>query len=174
LGKARGPGVPEIAVLFCSHFRRLFQSGACRRQALSINNLSEYEKPLHQPFGTPARCLAITSWGEEPQSRSIAGAKHGFVQFRRRMEGARSEDFFKTHAHRIKHRSRQGASRHMKFSIEAKVAAAVAMAFAALTIGVIAQEGSEHGTAGLSQSSGSKISLSVQNASSESHLLAQY
>jgi hypothetical protein len=64
----------------------------------------------------------------------------------------------------------------MKLSIEAKVAAAVAMAFAALTVGVIAQEGSQHGTAGLSQSSlqGSEISLSVQNASSKSPLLAQY
>ena len=64
----------------------------------------------------------------------------------------------------------------MKLSIEAKVAAAVAIAFAALTIGVIAQEGSQHGTAGRNQSNlhGSEISLSVQNASSESPLLAQY
>jgi hypothetical protein len=64
----------------------------------------------------------------------------------------------------------------MKLSVEAKVAAAVGMAFAALTIGVIAQEQSEHGTAGLSQTSlqDSEISLSVQNASSENHLLAQY
>ncbi len=64
----------------------------------------------------------------------------------------------------------------MKLSIEAKVAAAVAMAFAALTVGVIAQEGSQRGTAGLSQTSlqGSEISLSVQNASSKSPLLAQY
>ena len=64
----------------------------------------------------------------------------------------------------------------MKLSVEAKVAAAVAMAFAALSLGAIAQEGSEHGTAGLSQSSlqGSEISLSVQNASSENQLLAQY
>jgi hypothetical protein len=64
----------------------------------------------------------------------------------------------------------------MKLSIEAKVAAAVAMAFAALTVGVIAQEGSEHGTAGLSQTrlQGSEISLAVQNGSSEGQLLAQY
>ncbi len=64
----------------------------------------------------------------------------------------------------------------MKLSVEAKVAAAVATAFAALTIGVVAQEGSEHGSAGLSQSSlqGSDISLSVQNASSKSTLFAQY
>ena len=64
----------------------------------------------------------------------------------------------------------------MKLSVEAKVAAAVAIAFATLTIGVIAQEGSEHGTAGLSQMSpqDSEISLSVQNASSENQLLAQY
>ena len=64
----------------------------------------------------------------------------------------------------------------MKLSVEAKVAAAVAMAFAALSLGAIAQEGSEHGTAGLSQTSlqGSEISLSVQNASGENQLLAQY
>jgi len=64
----------------------------------------------------------------------------------------------------------------MKLSVEAKVAAAIAMAFAALSLGAIAQEGSEHGTAGLSQPSlqGSEISLSVQNATSKSPLLAQY
>jgi hypothetical protein len=63
----------------------------------------------------------------------------------------------------------------MKLSVETKVAAAVAIAFASLAIGVIAQEGSEHGAAGLSQMSqqGSEISLAVQNAS-ENHLVAQY
>ena len=64
----------------------------------------------------------------------------------------------------------------MKLSVEAKVAASIAIAFAALSIGAIAQEQSEHGTAGLNQTrlQGSEISLSVQNASSENHLLAQY
>jgi hypothetical protein len=64
----------------------------------------------------------------------------------------------------------------MKLSIEAKVAAAIAIAFAALSIGAIAQEGSERGTARLSKSSlqGSEISLSVQNASSDGQLLARY
>jgi hypothetical protein len=64
----------------------------------------------------------------------------------------------------------------MKLSIEAKVAAAVAMAFAALSIGAIAQEGSDHGTAGLSQVSlqTSEISLTGQNGSGENQLLAQY
>jgi hypothetical protein len=64
----------------------------------------------------------------------------------------------------------------MKLSIEAKVAAAVAIAFAALGIGAIAQEGSQHQTRGLSESSlrGSEISLSVKNASGENQLLAQY
>ena len=64
----------------------------------------------------------------------------------------------------------------MKISIEAKVAAAVAVAFAALSIGAIAKEQSEHGTAGLSQMSqrGSEISLSGQNRSGENQLLAQY
>jgi len=64
----------------------------------------------------------------------------------------------------------------MKLSVEAKVAAAVAVAFVALSLGAIAQEGNQRGTAGLSQMSlqGSKISLSVQNASSENQLLAQY
>jgi len=63
----------------------------------------------------------------------------------------------------------------MKLSIEAKVAAAIGIAFAALSIGAIAQEQSEHGTAGSNQTSleGSEISLSVQNAS-ENQLLAQY
>jgi hypothetical protein len=64
----------------------------------------------------------------------------------------------------------------MKLSIEAKVAAAIAIAFAALSLGAIAQEGSERGTAALRQTSlqDSEISLSVQNASSENQLLAQY
>jgi hypothetical protein len=63
----------------------------------------------------------------------------------------------------------------MKLSIEAKVAAAVGIAFAALTVGVIAQEGSEHGTAGLRQTSqGSEISLAVQSGSGEGPLVAQY
>jgi len=60
----------------------------------------------------------------------------------------------------------------MTLSIEAKVAAAVAIAFAALGVGAIAQEGSGHRTAGLSQ--GSEISVSARSASGESQLLAQY
>jgi hypothetical protein len=92
------------------------------------------------------------------------------------MEGAPSEDLFKTHARRVNHRSRQRAIRDMKLSIEAKVAAAVAMAFAALSIGAIAQEQSVHRSAGLSQMSlqGSEISFSGQNRSGETQLLAQY
>ena len=64
----------------------------------------------------------------------------------------------------------------MKISIEAKVAAAVAVAFAALSIGAIAKEQSEHGTAGLSQMSlqGSERSLSGHTGSDENQLLAQY
>ena len=64
----------------------------------------------------------------------------------------------------------------MRLSIEAKVAAAVAIAFAGLGIGAIAQEGSEHGTAGLSQATvhGSESSLSIQNGTGEDQLLAQY
>jgi len=64
----------------------------------------------------------------------------------------------------------------MKLSIEAKVAAAVAIAFAALSLGAIAQEQSEHGTAGLSQMSlrGSDSSLSGHNGTGESQLLARY
>jgi len=64
----------------------------------------------------------------------------------------------------------------MKLSVEAKVAAAVAIAFAALSIGATAQEGTEHANARLSQTSlqKSEISLAVQNGSSEHHLLAQY
>jgi hypothetical protein len=89
------------------------------------------------------------------------------------MEGTPSESLPKTHAVRITH---QRGIRGMKLSVEAKVAATIAIAFAALIIGAIAQEQSEHGTAGLNKISlqGSEISLSVQNASSENHLLAQY
>ena len=56
----------------------------------------------------------------------------------------------------------------MKLSIEAKVAAAVALAFAALTLGTIAQEQSESGTGG---SPGlSKMNLpGSMISSSESH-----
>jgi hypothetical protein len=64
----------------------------------------------------------------------------------------------------------------MKLSIEAKVAAAVAIAFAALSIGAIAQEQSEHRSAGLSQMSlqGSDDYVSAQVDTDESQLLAQY
>jgi len=64
----------------------------------------------------------------------------------------------------------------MKLSIEAKVAAAVAIAFATISIGAIAQEQSQHGTTGLSEVSlqGSASSLSTQNGSGEDQLLAQY
>jgi hypothetical protein len=59
------------------------------------------------------------------------------------MEGTASEGLSKTHACKIKH---QRAVRRMKLSIEAKVAAAVAIGFAALSIGAIAQEQSKRGT----------------------------
>jgi hypothetical protein len=64
----------------------------------------------------------------------------------------------------------------MKFSVEAKVAAAVAIAFAALSFGAIAQEGTERESAKLGQGSleGSAISLAVQDRVSDSHLLAQH
>jgi hypothetical protein len=92
------------------------------------------------------------------------------------VEGTPSQDLSKTYARRINHRSHRRAVRRMKLSIEAKVAAAVAIAFAALSLGAIAQEGSEHRTAGLSQTSlqGSEISVSAQNGSDQSQLLAQY
>jgi len=64
----------------------------------------------------------------------------------------------------------------MKLSVEAKVAAAVAVAFAALSIGVIAQEQGEHRSVGVSQMTpnGAEISLAVHNGSEENQLLAQY
>jgi hypothetical protein len=64
----------------------------------------------------------------------------------------------------------------MKLSIEAKVAAAVAIAFATISIGAIAQEQGERGTTGLSQASlrGSEIPLSEHNGTGENQLLAQY
>ena len=89
------------------------------------------------------------------------------------MEGTPSEGLSKTHARKINY---QRAICHMKLSIEAKVAAAVAVVFAALSIGAIAQEQSEHGTAGMSQMSlrGSESTVSGQNGSGEDQLLAQY
>jgi hypothetical protein len=64
----------------------------------------------------------------------------------------------------------------MKLSIEAKVAVAVATAFVTLIIGAIAQEQSEQGTTGLSQTSfqASDSSVSPHADTGESQLLAQY
>jgi hypothetical protein len=71
----------------------------------------------------------------------------------------------------------------MKLSIEVKVAAAIAIAFAALSIGAIAQEQSEHGTGGPSRHAvtssqmslpESESSVSRYTGSSENQLLAQY
>jgi hypothetical protein len=71
----------------------------------------------------------------------------------------------------------------MKLSIEVKVAAAIAIAFAALSIGAIAQEQSEHGTGGPSRYAvtssqmslpESESSVSRYTGSSENQLLAQY
>ena len=64
----------------------------------------------------------------------------------------------------------------MKLSIEAKVAAAVAIAFAGLSIGAIAQEQSERGTGGPNGYSlrASESSLSGHNGSDEKQLLAAY
>jgi hypothetical protein len=64
----------------------------------------------------------------------------------------------------------------MKLSIEAKVAAAVATAFAALSIGAIAQEQSEHGTAGLRQTSlqASDSYVATGADTGERQLLAEY
>jgi hypothetical protein len=64
----------------------------------------------------------------------------------------------------------------MKLSIEAKVAAAVAIAFAALSIGAIATEQSERGTAELSQTSlqAPDSYVSAYADKGESQLLAQY
>ena len=64
----------------------------------------------------------------------------------------------------------------MKLSIEAKVAAAVAIAFAALGIAAIAQEQSEHRSAGLTRMSlqGSDNYVSARVDTGESRLLAEY
>ena len=63
----------------------------------------------------------------------------------------------------------------MKLSIEATVAGAVALAFAVLSMGVIAQEHGERGSTGLSHVSprGAEISLSGDNGTGENQLLAQ-
>jgi hypothetical protein len=64
----------------------------------------------------------------------------------------------------------------MKMSIEAKVAAVVALAFAALSIGAIAQEGTERASGGLSQMGlqASDSYVSAHADTGESPLLAQY
>jgi hypothetical protein len=71
----------------------------------------------------------------------------------------------------------------MRLSIEAKVVAAVAIAFTVLSIGAIAQEQSEHGTGGTSRYAATSSQLSLQesgktlsryNESGETRLLAQY
>jgi len=64
----------------------------------------------------------------------------------------------------------------MKLSIETTVAGAVAVAFAVLTMGVIAGEQGERGAGGLNPGSplASEISLSVKTDSGENQLLAQY
>jgi len=64
----------------------------------------------------------------------------------------------------------------MKLSIETTVAGAVAVAFAVLTMSVIAGEQGERGAGGLNPGSprASEISLSVQTDSGENQLLAQY
>jgi len=63
----------------------------------------------------------------------------------------------------------------MKLSVEAKVAAAIAIAFAALSVGAIVQEQGEH-RSGLSQMSlqGSDSYVSADGDTGESPLLAQY
>jgi hypothetical protein len=71
----------------------------------------------------------------------------------------------------------------MKLSIEAKVAAAIAIAFAALSIGAIAQEQSEHGTGGPARHAVTSSQMSLQESESslseyggtgENQLLARY
>ena len=52
----------------------------------------------------------------------------------------------------------------MKLSIEAKVVAAVAIAFAALSVGAIAQEQNEHGTGGAGRYAATSSQLSLQES----------
>ena len=52
----------------------------------------------------------------------------------------------------------------MKLSIEAKVVAAVAMAFAALTVGAIAQEQNEHGTGGAGKYAATSSQLNLKQS----------
>jgi len=62
----------------------------------------------------------------------------------------------------------------MKLSVEAKVAAAVAIAFAALSFGAIAQEGTESAGLNLGSLRGSQVSLTMQDWTSEDQLLARH
>ena len=60
----------------------------------------------------------------------------------------------------------------MKLSVEAKVAAAIAIAFAALSFGAIAQEGTASASVSQGSLKGSEISLIMQDTKNQ--LLAQY
>ena len=70
----------------------------------------------------------------------------------------------------------QSDPEHMKLSVEAKVAMAVAMAFVAVSLGAIAQQGSEQETARLGQMNvqGFDSYISAHTDTGESPLLAQY
>jgi hypothetical protein len=87
------------------------------------------------------------------------------------------------HDRKIDHRSHQRTLCQMKLSIEAKVAATVAVAFAALSIGAIAQEQSENGTDGPAKYAVTSSQMSLQESESslseyggtgENQLLARY
>jgi hypothetical protein len=56
----------------------------------------------------------------------------------------------------------------MKLSIEAKVAAAIAIAFAGLSLGAIAQDQSENGTGGPARHAVTSSQMSLQESESSS------
>jgi hypothetical protein len=63
-------------------------------------------------------------------------------------------------SHQIEHRSRRDLIPRMKLSIEATVAAAVALTFAVLSMAVIVQEHGERGTAAAGYSPTTSAALS--------------
>ena len=62
----------------------------------------------------------------------------------------------------------------MNLSVEAKVAAAIAIAFAALSFGAIAQEGTANARLSQGGLQESGISITIQDWNRENQLLARY
>jgi len=100
--------------------------------------LSEYEQTLHQTYWKAALHLGLARQRGPPQPRPVSGVQHGLLQFWRRMAGAASKS--------LSPKRMIEKLTAMKFSTETMVAGAVAVAFAVLSMAVIAGEQSQRAT----------------------------